>query len=276
MLKRSPPAISASLAAVLLALAAAACGDGSDEPSPTAQPSSAASPTAVATASTSPGASPTAVSFPAGPSPRVLWMIEERSGATTTIRLATDVPTLVQLTAFAGVGQDAGFPAQTTTSAGTLHIISAPAAPKDVAYTVEVRDAAGKKATATLESGVIVGTQFWLRGADSPKLTMLANRGADVAWTNLRPAPNETTQAGIVLLARPVGCNAAQAGCAYTPVSTSNEAAPAAGGDPAVERHALSLTFPDSAHDYMLVLAGRLANGTAAFYMFDVKAGALK
>lgn len=220
-------------------------------------------------------ASPTAVAFPAGPSPRVLWMIEERSGGTATIRIATDVPTLAQLTAFAGVGEDAGFPAQTTTAAATLHVITAPTASKDVAYTVEVRDASAKKATATLESGAVVGTQFWGRGADAPKLTMLANRGADVSWVNLRPAPNETTQAGIVLLARPAGCAPPQAGCVYTPVSISNETAPA-GGDTTVERHGLSLTFPDTAHDYMLVLVGRLANGTAAFYMFDVKAGALK
>ncbi len=271
MLRRSLQAVAA-----FLVLVTAACGDGGDEPSATAQPSSSASPAATASGGSSPGASPTTVAFPAGPSPRVLWMIEERSGSTTTIRLATDVPTLVQLTAFAGVGQDAGFPAQTTTSAGTLHIISAPAAPKDVAYTVEVRDAAGKKATATLESGAGVGTQFWARGADAPKLTMLANRGAEVAWTNLRPAPNETTQAGIVLLARPVGCTAAQADCVFTPVTIADESTPFTTGDATVERHGLRLAFPDTTHDYMLVLAGRLANGTAAFYMFDVKAGALK
>ncbi len=266
-----------SLAAVL-ALAFAACGGddgGSNATTATASPgtsgtanpsttgTASASGTATGSATSSATATPAvlpAVTPRADGAPQVRWMLAEGAGAgAVTVRLQTDVPTTVILSVFRAPGESGGADASTPVeekTAGTTHALSVGTGGVVSGYQVIVTAANGKRAIATLESGTVVGTQYFGKGANAPTVALTAGRKASVTWSNLKPDPGAADGAGQVLVfKKAAGCPTAEA-CplSFLTLATNDTVTSDANG----ENHRVDLAIPDGEDlDYRVLIAGK-------------------
>lgn len=264
-----------ALAAGALAIAVmVACSEKEDaEPSATPRATSSASVTATASvaAQPSPTVTPTPASAPAGL--HVKWMTLDSGGAgAVVVRLETNVPSTAVLRVVGAPGVEAQKPPeQSSTTPATRHTISIPTFQQDWIYEVEVSGTGivAAKATGALETGAIVGNQYWAKGANAPKVELDGLDGV-ATWTNLKALPGPVADGEVVVLAKTAGCTTADQ-CAAEPAVIADE--DATGGDAVAETHEIEFTLPDAEHDYQVVMVGRPGSATALFYQVDVLAG---
>lgn len=256
------------------ALALAACSSRDDEPGPAATNTPATTPTPTLQSQTP--ATPTGTATPDSDDepdgPVVVWIVADHAGAgALTVRLETNVETTAEISTFRSSPDAPGFPPEVSGELATHHAVSIPTGMEDFGVEVVVTDAEGRKATATLELGTIVGRQYWARTAGAAPAIARTGTEATVTWTNLRSAGEPDIPGMVLLFAKRAGCTTAEA-CVGELVETFED--DSTGGDAVVETHEIAVTFPDTEHDFQVVLVGRPGAESAVrmFYQFEVRA----
>lgn len=203
----------------------------------------------------------------------VLWVVADHAGAgALTVRFATNTETTAEVTTYRSAPDAPGFPAEVSSEPKQVHVVSIPTGMEDFGVEVVVTDGAGRRATALLELGSIVGKQYWARGAGAAPGLAVSGMRATATWTNLRSSGEPDIPGRVLLFAKRAGCTTAEA-CEGELVEMFTGDSP--GGDQVIETHRMEVLFPDATHDYQVVLAGRPGTDSAArmFYQFDVRAG---
>lgn len=274
--------LTAAAIGVALSVFLGACGGGGDAAlspagatgTPATETATPAPASSTATAATSPTTAATA-------GPRINWMLVEPAGAgAVTVRIETDVPTTATLTTFRAPGEDSGSgdpnARESDTTLSVLHTLSIGTGGKPSGYLVEVADARGRAAIGSLESGAVVGAQYFGKGTNTSKVTLAAGRKAVVTWTNLKQIPGTATESGrVIVFAKKAGCTVAEAcvGALQSGISSDQP-----GGDANGETHSATLTIPAAsgadAQDYQLLIAGKPFNTThvTLFWFFQINA----
>lgn len=192
------------------------------------------------------------------------------------VRLATDVETTAVVSVHGRVGEprDPIEPVSDTKPA-TSHTLSTPTGMTDFVVQVIVTDAKGKSGIGELESGAIIGMQYWARFDTAPKITYNGKLAATGTWSNLRGDPGSPPTGRVIMLTKKAGCTTADL-CQGEVVKTVTQ--DTTGGDATSTSHSIPFAFPDRTHDFQVLFAAEPVTGSnvTLFYQFDVLAKDVK
>ncbi len=127
----------------------------------------------------------------------VLWVVADHAGAgALTVRFATSTETTARVTTFRSAPDAPGFPAELSTTPQKVHTVSIPTGMEDFGVEVLVTDGAGRKATAVLELGSIVGKQYWARAAGAAPALAIRGCGRQRPGRTCGARASRTSRAG--------------------------------------------------------------------------------